>query len=58
MGQYGEKYIPMGNIAVGSEYLPILQNHCIYKVQRKLADIVDGHHAPGVIDRCAVAGQV
>ena len=48
----------MGNIAVGIEYLHILQNHCIYKVQRKLADIVDGHHAPGVIDRCAVAGQV
>ena len=31
----------MGNIAAGSEHLPILQNHCIPKVYRKVADTVD-----------------
>ena len=48
----------MGNISVGSEYLPILQNHCISKVQSKVADAVNGHNAPGVLDGCAVAGHV
>ena len=48
----------MGNIAVGSEYLTILRNHCIYKVQRKTDDAVDKHHATGIIDGCDVSGQV
>ena len=48
----------MGNIAVGSEYFPIIQYHCISKVQRKVADTVDEHHAPGVIYGCAVSGYV
>ena len=47
----------MENIAIGSEYLPILQNHCISEVQSKVAGTVDDHHAPGVIDGCDVAGQ-
>ena len=32
--------IYMGNIAVGSEYLPILRDRCISKVQIKVADTV------------------
>ena len=48
----------MGNIDVGSEYLTILRNKCISKVQSIVADTVDEHHAPGVIDGCDVAGQV
>ena len=48
--------ISVGNVSVGSEYMPILQYKCISKVQSKLADTVDEHHAPGVIYGCAVAG--
>ena len=59
MVQYRENNnIFMGNIAFGSEYLPILRNHCIYKSQKKIADKVDKKHEPGVIDGCGVAGQV
>ena len=47
----------MGNIAVGSEYLPILQNHYISKVQSKVADRVNENNAPGIIDGCAIVGQ-
>ena len=56
MGQYREKINI--NIAVGSEYLPIIWDHCISKVQSKLSDTVDDNHYPGVIDGCAVAGKV
>ena len=38
MGRYIEKNIHMGNITVESKYLPILQDHCISEVQRKVAD--------------------
>ena len=48
----------MGNISVGSEYLNILRYHCISKLQKKLANTVDGHHAPGVIEGCDVSGRV
>ena len=56
--QYREKNsISMVNISVGSEYFPILRDHCISKVQRKVSDSVDEHHSPGVIDGCVVAGK-
>ena len=48
----------MGKIDVVNEYLPILQDHCIYKVQGIVADTVDEKNAPCVIDGCDVAGQV
>ena len=46
----------MGDIAVGSEYLPIIRYHCINKVHSKVDDRVDEHYKPGIIDRCAVSG--
>ena len=53
-----KKDISMGNIAVESEYLPILRDQCISKLQRKLSDKLDKHYSPGVIDGCAVAAWV
>ena len=48
----------MRDIAVGSEYLPILRDRCIYKVQIKLVYTMDDDHAPGFIDGCAVICRV
>ena len=46
----------MDNIAAESEYLPILRDPCISKLQIKVSDTVDKHYAPCVIDGCAVVG--
>ena len=48
----------MGNIAVGTEYLPIIPDQCAYKVHRKVSDIVDDHYEPGVIAGYTDSGQV
>ena len=38
--------------------MTIIRYHCISKVKSKVSDTVDDHHAPVVIDGCAIAGKV
>ena len=60
MGQQWEQWsnLAMGNIVLGCEYLTIPQDACIPKVQRKVADTVNGHHTPEVIGGCGISGRV
>ena len=58
MGQYREAFFFIGNISVGSEYLPIIRDDCISKVQTKVSDKVEENNEPGIIYGCDISGQV